>query len=64
MQIVHAQFIGPAARAVVVANFRRRETGLWTMLAANVVPILLALLVHRQETRCRPERKATCFTNN
>jgi MFS transporter, CP family, cyanate transporter len=44
-----AQFAGPTALATGVSKSGRWESALWAMVAANVLLIVLALLVHRQE---------------
>ncbi len=44
-----AQFAGPTALATGVSKSGRWESALWAMVAANVLMIVLALLVHRQE---------------
>ena len=44
-----AQFVGPTALAAAVARFGRWESAFWLMVGANVLLILLALFVHRQE---------------
>jgi nitrate/nitrite transporter NarK len=44
-----AQFVGPAALAALVAKFGRWESALWAMVGINVLLIVLALFVHRQE---------------
>jgi MFS family permease len=44
-----AQFAGPTALATGVSKSGRWESALWAMVAANMLLIVLALLVHRQE---------------
>ena len=44
-----AQFVGPTALAATVARFGRWESAFWLMVGANILLVLLAQLVHRQE---------------
>ncbi len=44
-----AQFVGPTALAAEVSRTGRWESALWAMVGINVLLILLAMLVHRQE---------------
>jgi hypothetical protein len=44
-----AQFVGPAAVAVGIAMFGHWESALWLMVGANVLLILSALLMRRQQ---------------